>query len=431
MLLGTLLWHQYGEQLTPRRRVQYNVSMLVRSSTKQSHAPRPPLGSAEVRAHNTSVILSEVWRKAPLSRADLARITGLSRSTVSAIAGDLVADRVLLESQGPIGRTGRPPIALRIAPDRVHFLGIEMGNTGVELVRVNLVGEVLARHNRALSVETDPKGTLAAIGDLVQLVSSSVPVAGVGLAVPSPLDPNRPGMLSENILPAWRGVRVVDALSEALRAPVFLGNDANLGALAEHWWGAGRGVDDFAYVKVDTGVGAGLFMGGRIYGGAAGTSGEIGHTAIDPETGPLCRCGRTGCLEARIGSGALLRSAKMALGDDAPESTTDLVQLALGGDPGSAALVEDAGRYIGIALANLVNLLNPDLVILDSVLTHAGDLLFEPLRAALHERALSACLDPSRVVSSELGREAVALGGATLVLNNVLNSPHLLREALA
>ncbi len=405
--------------------------MLVRSSAKQSQSARPPLGSAEVRAHNTSVILSEVWREAPLSRADLARITGLSRSTVSAIAGDLVSAGILVESQGPIGRTGRPPIALRVAPDRAHFLGIEMGNTGLELVRVNLAGEVLARHAREHNVETDPAGTLAAIAELVQQMSSDVPLVGVGLAVPSPLDPSRPGMLSEAILPAWRGVRVVDALSEITSLPVFLGNDANLGALAEHWWGAGQGVDDFAYVKVDTGVGAGLFMGGRIYGGAAGTSGEIGHTAIDPETGPLCRCGRTGCLEARIGSGALLRGARAVLGDDAPESTADLVQLALGGHAGAAGLVEDAGRYLGIALANLVNLLNPDLVVLDSVLTHAGDLLFAPLREALHERALSSCLDPSRVVGSQLGREAVALGGATLVLNNVLNTPHLLQDAVA
>lgn len=405
--------------------------MLVRSSAKQSHAPRPPLGSAEVRAHNTSVILSEVWREAPLSRADLARITGLSRSTVSAIAGDLVADGVLVESQGPIGRTGRPPIALRVAPDRAHFLGIEMGNTGVELVRVDFRGEVLERESRELAVETDPEATLAAIRDLVESVACTVPVAGVGLAVPSPLDPHRPGMLSDNILPAWSGVRVVDALAEVVQAPVFLGNDANLGALAEHWWGAGRGIDDFAYVKVDTGVGAGLFMGGRIYGGAAGTSGEIGHTAIDPETGPLCRCGRTGCLEARIGSGALLRSAKAVLGERAPDSVADLVQLALGGNRASAALVKETGRYLGIALANLVNLLNPDLVVLDSVLTHAGDLLFDPLRSALHERALSACLDPTRVVSSELGREAVALGGATLVLNTVLNSPPLLKAARA
>lgn len=411
--------------------LRYNPYMSVRSRIKQSRPSRSPLGTAEVRAHNTSVILGEVWRCAPLSRADLARATGLSRSTVSAIAGELVESGILVESQGPIGRTGRPPISLKVAADRAHVVGIEMGASHVGVVRVNLVGEVLVRRSVELPVEEDPAGTLAAIREHLTAVQSDIPLAGVGLAVPSPLDPAQPGLLSERILPAWRGIRVADELGALLDVPVLLGNDANLGALAEHWWGAGRGVHDFAYVKVATGVGAGLFVGGSIYGGAAGISGEIGHTAIAPETGPLCRCGRTGCLEARIGSGALLRAARLHMGDQAPRTLADLIQLALIGEPRAEQLIDTAGSHLGVALANLVNLLNPGLVVLGGKLTGAGERLLQPLRAALRERALSTSLEATRVVMSDLGDDTVALGAATLVLDSVLKDPSLIPSAAA
>jgi len=249
----------------------------------------------------------------------------------------------------------------------------------------------------------------------------------IGLAVPSPLDPKRPGRLSERILPAWAGWRPAELLGSRTGLPVFMDNDANLGALAEHWWGAGQGVGELAYLKLGTGVGAGLIIDGEIYRGAFGIAGEIGHTAIDPN-GPLCRCGLPGCLEAMVGAQSLVARAEETLEHEVSD-LADLLGAAEAGDVGAQALVADAGRYLGIAVANLINLVNPGMVVLGGRLPSAGELLFGPLRDAMQARALSTSWESAEVRSSLLGREAVALGAATLVLQAALADPTLFSQA--
>ena len=200
-------------------------------------------------------------------------------------------------------------------------------------------------------------------------------------------------------------------------------NDANLGALAEHWWGVGQGIGEFAYLKLGTGVGAGLILDGEIYRGAFGIAGEIGHTAIDPN-GPRCRCGLTGCLEAMVGAQSLVARAQKALTKDIPDLQSLLLD-AMSGDNDARALVSEAGRYLGIAVANLVNLVNPGMVVLGGQLPSAGEILFSPLLSAMQERSLSTSWESAEVRPSALGREAVALGAATLVLQAALADPTL------
>ena len=246
-----------------------------------------------MRAHNTSMLLHCLCAEEPISRASLSRRLGLSRSTVSGIVGELLDAGLVEESHVAASRGGRPPIALKVCRDRLHLLGVELGASHVMVVRTNLQGELQETKGAAFPVQHDPEGALRLVERLLGEVADGEQgsaIAGVGLAVPSPLDPARPGLLSERILPAWQGVQPAARLTEALGLPVYMDNDANLGALAEARWGAGAGVSDFAYIKVATGVGAGLIIGGEIYRGAAGIAGEIGHTAIDPD-GPQCRCG--------------------------------------------------------------------------------------------------------------------------------------------
>jgi predicted NBD/HSP70 family sugar kinase len=210
---------------------------------------------------------------------------------------------------------------------------------------------------------------------------------------------------------------------------VLVDNDANLGALAERWWGAGRDVDNFAYVKLATGIGAGFLVDGKIYRGASGIAGEIGHISIDPK-GPRCGCGLRGCLVTAVGSQALLRRARELLKEQ-PDSTlagrefgiTILEDAALSGDALALQVVREAAENLGVAVAGLLNLLNPTLVIVGGGLSRLGDVLLEPLRRTVRSRTLATSVEVSRIVTSELGARAIAVGAATLLLQRALVDP--------
>ncbi len=385
-----------------------------------------------MRAHNLSLLLHRIWEAGAISRVSLSRETGLARSTVTSIVGalleaDLVEESHLLRTGG-----GRPPIALRLREDDFHLVGVEMGAAHVTIVRTNLRGHLVTNLRQEHDVQDDPDGAMALLGRLLAVTLQGIGgahVVGIGLAVPSPLDPGIEGQLSPRILPAWAGRKPAQEIEELTGLPVFMDNDANLGALAEHWWGMGKEVDDFAFIKVATGVGSGLIVGGEIYGGATGIAGEIGHSAIDPH-GPVCRCGLQGCLEAMVGSGSLLtrlQDLRDASGVPSPPTTElkQLIEAAQAGDTDAIEVVREAGHHLGVAIANLLNLLNPRLVVLGGRLTAAGDLLLAPLREAISARALSTSIDRTEVVLSELGKESVALGAATLVLQHALSEPSL------
>ncbi|HMB71836.1 MAG TPA: ROK family protein, partial [bacterium] len=249
-----------------------------------------------------------------------------------------------------------------------------------------------------------------------------------------PADPDR---LSEIVMPAWKGRSGLKVLSDRYGVPLFIDNDANLGALAEHWWGAGRGVPDFAYVKLGTGVGSGHFIDGEIYRGSTGVAGEVGHLAIDPHGEP-CICGLRGCLATFVGSAALERRAR-ALRAEHPDSTlTDsgisiqaIEDAALAGDSLARRVAREAAEHLGIAVAGVLNLLNPSVVILGGGLTRLGDLLLDPLHETVRHRTLVSSVAASEIRVAELGPRAVAIGAATLVLDAALSDPRLFPEAAA
>jgi predicted NBD/HSP70 family sugar kinase len=215
------------------------------------------------------------------------------------------------------------------------------------------------------------------------------------------------------ILPSWIGVPAAEAMGEALGISVEVGNDANLGALSESMWGAGRGAAQMAYVKVATGVGAGLILDGRPYVGAGGTAGELGHTIIDP-SGPICRCGNRGCLETLAGTDAVRRSLGGTLGADV--AIAEVVERAVAGDTGCRRAIADAGSAVGTAVSTLCNLVNPARVVVGGDLAGAGDLLLDPLRASLRRGAIRSAAEDAEVVVGTLGERAEVLGAVGLVL---------------
>lgn len=387
-------------------------------------------------------VLRLIWQERRISRAEIARRTGLSRSTVTEIVDDLLPTELVAEVGVGPSRGGRPPIALEFNYDAGRILGVDMGAAHVAVALTDLHGKVVAWRHRFHPVRTDPAGTRALISELCAACLTDQPgsrqrLVGIGVAAPCPVDPKHPDRFSEIVLPAWEGRAGLRPIAHRYRVPLFVDNDANLGALAEHWWGAGRGLDDFAYVKVATGVGSGYFLRGMIYRGATGVAGEIGHMAIDPHGKP-CICGLRGCLATLVGAPALVERAR-ELRAKYPQSvlsgnrpTIEIIEdAALAEDPLALLIVQEAAGYLGIAIAGLLNLMNPRRVILGGGLSRLGDLLLNPLRDVIRNRTLVSSWAAAEVTTSGLGPRSIAIGAATFVLDAALDDSSLFPAPLA
>ncbi len=375
-----------------------------------------------------------VWQERQLSRADIARRTGLSRSTVSEIISGLLEAGLVAEVGVGASRGGRRPIVLQFQDDAAGILGIDLGAAHVAVALTDLRGQVIAWENQSHPVRNDPRGTLdlmtkLAARCLLSAGRSARRLLGIGIAVPSPVDRARPEEMCEVIVPQWRGVTVAGGLRERFAVPVLVDNDANLAALGERWWGLGQGVDDFAYIKVATGVGSGHIIGGRVYRGAGGIAGEIGHVSIDSQ-GERCVCGLRGCLATLVGAQALIARARTLL-PAYPASrlvgveitTAAIEDAALAGDPLALQVTNETADHLGVAIADLVNLLNPAMVIIGGGLSRLGEVLLQPLRRAVESRTLVTSVRGAKIVASGLGARAVAVGAATMILERALAEP--------
>jgi predicted NBD/HSP70 family sugar kinase len=400
----------------------------VRKGERRSDPDGPrPLADAVLRL---------IWREKRISRAAIAQQAHLSRSTVSEIVNEILPTGLVEEVGLGKSRGGRRPVLLEFQDDACVILGVEMGAAHVGAALTDLRGKVLAWEEREHPVRTDPVGTRALIASLAQAcldngVRDGRPLVGIGVALPSPYDPARPDDLSTLVLPAWEGHLGLEGLRDRYGVPIMIDNDANLGALAEHWWGAGRGADDFAYIKVATGIGSGHIIGGEIYRGSTGVAGEIGHTAIDPK-GKRCICGLRGCLVTMIGTPALLERAEELLKEHPDSSLAgrefgirDLEEAALNGDAVAVQVAQEAAGHLGIVVAGLLNLLNPSMVVVGGDLAGLGELLLVPLRETARSRTLVSSVKAAEIRASELGPKSVAIGAATLVLKAALADSRL------
>ena len=390
----------------------------------------PPLSDAVLRL---------IWRERQISRAEIARRLSLSRSTVTEIVKDLLKTVFVEEVGRGTSSGGRRPIMLEFQYEAKCILGIDIGATHVSVALIDLRGRLLEWKEKRHPVRTDPEGTRALV---VQMCDECIAPWGVGVerllsisvSVPSPVDPAHPEWLPEVVIPAWQGHSELDRLRERYGVPVYVDNDANLGALAEHWWGAGRGVDDFVFLKLGRGIGAGYILGGEVYRGVGGVAGEIGHLSIDPH-GPPCVCGLKGCLATFIGSSALQARANALLaeypdsallGEELTMST--IVRAARAGDSLAQHVVQEAASYLGIALTGFINLMNPRMVVLGGGLAQVGDLLLEPLREKVREATLVRSAATVEIRTSQLGPQAVAIGAATLALEAAFAVPNFFQR---
>ncbi len=371
-----------------------------------------PGSQTSLREANRGRLLDAVREHGAITQVELAAVTGLSPATVSNLVRELaVAEAVQLS---PIIRSGRRAVSVSLNAHSGVLAGIVFSERDLRVVVSDTLGGELGRQRLPLPAdhEADEAMDRAAqlVFDLIDKVGAkAADLRGVGLGLPAPVDSVSGQVGSEAIMPGWRGVAVASMMEQAVLAPVRLDNSANLAALGELRSGALQGRSEACFINASYGVGAGLVIGGEIFRGSAGTAGEIGHLTID-ENGPVCRCGNRGCLDTYVGSRALLEALVRSHG---ALTLRDLLTRAESGDPGCRRVLQDAGRHIGVAVAGLVNLLNPETVVLGGQLARVGELVLAPMRESIDRRAIPSAAASVTVVATELGEEAEVVGALT------------------
>jgi predicted NBD/HSP70 family sugar kinase len=377
------------------------------------------------RTANRGRVIGALRQRGAMSRGALSDV-GLSRSTVQSVVEELLdAGTVVEVGTGTDRNAGRPPILVGLRGSLGATVGVEIANGAVRAAVGNVAQELLVHDAIEVAEHTDPVETLRRTGALIDGMLGRAgfrrdQVIGVGIAMPGPIQ-RRSGLIGRACtLKPWVGVNAHTLAREVLRLPVLVDNDANLAALAEMTWGAARGLADFAYVYTATGIGAGFVLNGALYAGANGTAGEIGHTTID-EHGLVCECGGRGCLNTLANAAAITKHMWQSHGDKV--SIEDVIALAKAGDAGCRRVLADAGRHIGVAMANMYNLLDPELIVLGGNLAAAGPILIEPLRESMARRAIHAGEAIPSVVAGDLDERVVVVGGAAAVLRDSVNFP--------
>jgi predicted NBD/HSP70 family sugar kinase len=384
-----------------------------------------------IRRHNLGLVLRRIAEHGPRSRATLALETGLNKSTVSSLVAELIEARLLrdaIEDEPATGAIGRPPQNVELNPEGPFVLGLEVNVDYLAVWATDLAGMVqhrafVANDNRSQRPE-EVLGRLAQLATqaLAQPFAESRTPLSASVAVPGLVDSDGGLVVAPNL--GWTDVPVGDLLREALEDPPFdlhVENEANLGAVAELVEGAGRGLHDFVFVSGEVGIGAGVVLRGELFRGASGFAGEFGHLTIDPY-GPPCGCGGRGCLERLAGQDALLRlagwDARMRIAGSRPEwPGAMLAESARQGHARTLEALSQVGHTLGIAIASLANLLDPEAVLLGGYFAPLTDWLCEPIETELETRALAgraATGSGCQVLAAELGGEAAVRGAVAL-----------------
>lgn len=386
------------------------------SMTGRPRAPSTPSGSA-------GTLLALIRRGDATTKPDLVELTGLARSTVSQRVDLLISEGYVIVTGETRSTGGRPPMALEFNRDLGVVLAADIGATHSRFAVCDLNAEPLAEMSVDLLVGDGPDSVLGRAEDAFESLLSeadrtSNDVLGVGVGVPGPVDFFAGRAVHPPIMFGWHDYPIRDRLADRFSAPTLVDNDVNIMALGEHWT-LDEPVDDLLYVKVGTGIGSGLILGGHLHRGARGAAGDIGHIQAGA-TDVVCRCGNTGCLEASAG-GAALALQLAELGYETTNSR-DVVELVAEGNQDALHALREAGRLLGEALSSIVNLLNPGLLLIGGDLAQPGQTLVAAVREVVYQRSLPLSTADLRIQESPLGDRAGVIGAAALVLDHILHA---------
>jgi predicted NBD/HSP70 family sugar kinase len=362
------------------------------------------------------------------TRAELAQLTGLSRSTVSQRLDGLIDHRWVVAGDGAISSGGRPAAVFAFNGGARVVLAADLGATHARLAVLDLGMTVLAERAVELPIDEGPERTLEFVAaafeeSLAGLGHDPAAVCGVGVGLPGPVEHASGRPVSPPIMPGWDGFCVPEWLGARLGGgrrtgppPVLVDNDVNIMALGEHW-AARPAVDHLIFIKIGTGIGCGIISGRRLHRGAQGAAGDVGHIRVPASDAP-CRCGNSGCLEA-IAGGASMAAALRAAGVEA-RGSRDVVALMRAGDLRATRLVRQAGREVGAVMASIVNFFNPSVIVLGGDIAEAGEQVLAGVRETIYSRSLPLATQHLGIRASELGDRAGVIGAAVMVVEHVL-----------
>lgn len=421
-----------------RKRLDSPNQKRSRINAMQLHTLHAP-GKADqgvVRQHNASIVLHQLRLHAPLSRADLARRIGLNRSTVSSIVTQLLHQGFIHETARQTDKVGRPGLALELNPGGGCAVGVEMDAEGIHVILTDFVANVLWRRRVSLGLGESQESHLHCAEILVRqaldhAAGHGVRVLGIGLALPGLVDVEQ-GRLTFAPSMQWEAIDFRRRWSERFGLPVMVENNANAAALGEFYFGAARNTHNFIYLGAGATVGGGIVINGEIFRGRGGFAGEIGHMTLDPDGAP-CRCGRRGCWETLVGPQAVVahyqRRTQRANGHKPPhEADIDaafqrIVAAADKGDLAALAVMQDLGHYLGIGIANLVNIFNPQLVVLGGLFSHAHELIIPVIKEAIKRHSLFPMRLSLSILPSQRADDDCIHGAVALILDELMRAP--------
>ncbi|MDM8530346.1 ROK family protein [Anaerolineales bacterium HSG25] len=396
---------------------------------------------ALVREINLSTILRCLQSAEGYSRARLATLTGLNKTTVSSLAEELLNRNLIHETRQDSSGTGRPATLLEMNPEAGHIIGLELGVDFVSVILTNFVGKILWKQLKNIDPETPQE---AIIGYTLHLIDKArtanldtgIRLLGVGVTLPGMVDVETGTLLfSPNL--RWRDIALYEIFHNHTGLPVYIDNDANAAAIGEHLFGVAQGVQHFIFLSMGVGIGSGLFLNGQLYRGGFGIAGEIGHTNLMADSNRPCRCGKRGCWETSCNQYALIERAralldvghdsllpKLMLEQNSRLTVSLIAQAAEQNDEVALEALADIAAPIGMGISNLVNIFNPDMVVLGGMLSLAGKHLLPTIKKNVNEYTLVEMRQTLNIVQSDFGPTANVVGAIALVVNAILNHPN-------
>lgn len=399
---------------------------------------------AEEQMDALVAVLNDVRVRGFRSRPEIIESTGLTRAVVTQRVSELLSRGLLIEGGLGPSTGGRAPRRLELAAAAGHVLAADLGATSIDVALADLSGRILAHVGEPADIADGPQTILGRVAELFDEVSHEGieppgELWGIGIGVPGPVDFGSGCVVAPPLMPGWGGYAIRNTFRD-YNVPVWVDNDVNVMTLGELRAGAARGHRTVVLVKIGTGIGAGIVIDGRLHRGAQGSAGDLGHTQVTRDGAVICRCGKTGCLEALAGGAALARDA-LALAHAGSSSVlatragerdgrleaSDVSWAANHGDAPSVQLIARAGRRVGEMLSTIVHLLNPSLIVVGGGVANAGDPLLASIRAAIYEQSLPLATRELEIRRSELGSQSGVVGVATMVIDELFSRHRLAR----
>lgn len=387
-----------------------------------------------VQKINRSLVLNLIKDKGPISRADISKITQLTRSTTSSIVDYLMKKDSINETGMTSSGIGRKAILLELNAEAYYLIGVDLGTLHTTIAIVDLLGRIKTKVEYRTECHQNKDEIIERLILTIRaLVKNSEiqwkKIYGIGVAAPGLVDKEGTMLITPNF--GWKDVPLGEILRKAFNLPILVDNNANAMALAESEFGEAKEVKNFVCINVGMGIGSGVVLDGELFHGTNNYTGEIGHTTVD-YNGPRCRCGNNGCLEVMASGLAIAKRAVQAIKEGETSSISELVNHDLNeinakivaaaadqGDKLGRSIMKRTGEYLGTGVANIINLLNPELVIIGGGVMEAGALIFSPLKKTVQQRAFSVSAESVRILPVSLGRDCTVIGAAALILKEI------------